>query len=88
MKDEPLRRGALVHPERKVDTYLEASVAFVALCTPDNKLADGTVETRPNIIDEHARARSRPRLRERIQVFKEPSVRPPATSTRPTRSSF
>jgi hypothetical protein len=78
VSDEPLLRGASGDPESKVDTYLEASDAFIALCTPDNPLADGTIETRANIIDEHARARSRPRLRERIQVFKEPSVKLPS----------
>ena len=78
VSDEPLLRGASGDPESKVDTYLEASDAFVALCTPDNQLDDGTVQTRPNIVDEHARARSRPKLRERIQVFKEPSVKLPS----------
>lgn len=78
VSDEPLLRGTSGDPESKVDTYLEASDAFVAFCTPDNELDDGTVQTRPNIIDEHARARSRPKLRERIQVFKEPSVNLPS----------
>jgi len=36
----------------------------------------GTFElAAPTIIDEHARARSRAKLRERIQVFKHPDVR-------------
>jgi hypothetical protein len=62
----------------KVDTYLDASDAFVALATPDDQLGDGTVQTRQNIIDEHGRARSRPKLRHRIQVFKHPDVRLPS----------
>lgn len=78
VSDEPLLPGASGDPESKVDTYLDASDAFVALATPDNQLDDGTVQTRPNIIDEHARARSRPRLRQRIQVFKAAEVRLPS----------
>jgi hypothetical protein len=78
VSDEPLLPGASGDPESKVDTYLDASDAFVALATPDNQLDDGTVETRPNIIDEHARARSRPKLRQRIQVFKASQVRLPS----------
>src|SRR5919204_665654 len=42
VSDEPLLRGASGDPESKVDTYLEASDAFIALCTPDNPLAGGT----------------------------------------------
>lgn len=78
VSDEPLLPGASGDPESKVDSYLDASDAFVALATPDNQLDDGTVQTRPNIIDEHARARSRPRLRQRIQVFKAAEVRLPS----------
>lgn len=78
VSEEPLLPGASGDPESKVDTYLEASDAFVALATPDDQLGDGTVQTRPNIIDEHARARTRPKLRERIQVFKHPDVRLPS----------
>jgi hypothetical protein len=40
-------------------------------------------QSRPNIIDEHQRARQKPHLRERIQVFKEPSVKLP-TNINPT----
>lgn len=78
VSDEPLLPGASGDPESKVDTYLDASDAFVALATPDNQLDDGTVQTRLNIIDEYARARSRPKLRQRIQVFKAPEVKLPS----------
>ena len=78
VSDEPLLPAALGDPESKVETYLDASDAFVALATPDDRLGDGTVQTRQNIIDEHGRARSRPRLRQRIQVFKHPEVRLPS----------
>jgi hypothetical protein len=37
-------------PEDKVESYLDASDAFLALCTADNELTDGTVECRQNII--------------------------------------
>jgi hypothetical protein len=78
VEDEPLLPGASGDPESKVDAYLEASDAFVVLATPDDQLTDGTVQTRQNIIDEHGRARSRPNLRERIQVFKTPHVKLPS----------
>lgn len=77
VSDEPLLPGAS-DPESKVDTYMRASDAFVALATPDNQLGDGSVEPRQNIVDEYARARSRPKLRDRIQVFKAPRVRLPS----------
>ncbi|HEU5003143.1 MAG TPA: TIR domain-containing protein [Actinomycetota bacterium] len=63
--------------EDKVDAYLDASDAFVALCTPDNTLSTGDVETRRNIIDEIQRARSRP-LRDRVAVFKSQAVKLPS----------
>ncbi len=78
VSDEPLLPGASGDPESKVETYLDASDAFVTLATPDDRLGDGTVQTRQNIIDEHGRARSRPKLRQRIQVFKHPEVRLPS----------
>jgi CAP12/Pycsar effector protein, TIR domain len=76
--DEPLLPGASGEPESKVDTYLDASDAFIALATGDDQLGDGTVQTRQNIIDEHGRGRSRPKLRQRIQVFKAPEVKLPS----------
>lgn len=65
-------------PDDKVDNYMNASDAFTALCTPDDELTDGTVQCRPNIIDEIQRARSKPHLRDRIMVFKSPFVRLPS----------
>lgn len=70
VSDESLLPGASGDPESKVDTYLDASDAFVALATPDDQLGDGTMQTRQNIIEEHGRARSRPKLRQRIQVVR------------------
>ena len=78
VSDEPMLPGSTGDPESKVDTYLDASDAFVALATPDDHLGDGTVQTRQNIVDEHSRARSRPKLRARIQVFKAPEVTLPS----------
>ena len=75
--EEPFLRGT-DDPERKVDSYLEACDVFVALCTPDHHLEDGSFLTRQNIIDEYARARSRPKLRERALVFKHPDVALPS----------
>ena len=78
VSDEPFLPGASGDPESKVETYLDACDAFVALATPDDQLSDGTTQTRQNIIDEYGRARSRPRLRNRIQVFKHQDVRLPS----------
>jgi len=78
VSDEPLLPGADGDPESKVDTYLDASDAFVALATADDQLGDGRVQTRQNIIDEYGRARSRPKLRQRIQVFRAPEVTLPS----------
>jgi hypothetical protein len=57
---------------------LDASDAFVALCTPDDRLEDGSVQSRQNITDEIQRALQKPHLRGRIQVFKDPSVQLPS----------
>jgi hypothetical protein len=46
--------------------------AFVALCTPDNRLADGTIECRQNVVVEIQRAFDRPRVRHKVQVIKAP----------------
>lgn len=72
--DEPLLRGSF-DPESKVDAYIQASDAFVALCTADARVGYGTAQ---NIIDEIGRARSHPRLREVVCVLKEASVTLPS----------
>jgi len=77
VSEEPLLPFTSGDPDSKVDSYLDASDAFVALCTPDDRLSDGTSQCRQNIISEIERAR-KTHLRERIQVFKEPTVRLPS----------
>jgi hypothetical protein len=77
VSEEPLLPRTSGDPDSKVDSYLDASDAFVALCTPDDQLSDGTSQCRQNIISEIERAR-KTHLRERIQVFKEPTVRLPS----------
>lgn len=74
VEDEPRLRGTF-DIETKVRTYIEASDAFVALCTPD---ARGPGATAENIIDEIARARSHPHLRDLVCVLKEASVNLPS----------
>src|SRR5580698_6931726 len=64
--DEPSLRGAF-DPESKVNAYIEASDAFVALCTDDARVPGSTAQ---NIIDEIGRARSHPSLREVVCVLK------------------
>ena len=72
--DEPLLPDAGGDHEAKVESYLDACSAFVALCTADYKLSDGTMYSRANVIDEIQRARGRPHLRERSQILKSPGV--------------
>jgi len=72
--DEPLLRGSF-DPESKVSAYIQASDAFVALCTSDARVPGGTAQ---NIIDEIGRARSHPGLREVVCVLKEASVALPS----------
>jgi hypothetical protein len=72
--DEPLLRGSF-DAESKVNAYIQASDAFVALCTADSRVPGGTAQ---NIIDEIGRARSHPGLREVVCVLKEASVTLPS----------
>jgi hypothetical protein len=71
----------------KAETYLDASSAFVALCTPDYELSDGSRYPKANIIDEIQQASARPHLRERSQVLKSPGVLLPSDVT-PTYDSL
>ena len=81
MSDEPPLPGTREHPEAKVESYLDASSAFVALCTADYGLSDGTKYPRANIIDEIQRASLRPHLRDRSQILKPPEVLLPSSIT-------
>jgi hypothetical protein len=76
VSEEPRLPGQSDEPDGKVNSYLDASDGFVALCTPDDQLQGGSFHTRQNIINEWERARSRP-LRGKIQVFKAPAVELP-----------
>src|SRR5579872_3110888 len=71
----------------KVEAYLDASSAFVALCTADYELSDGSCYPRANIIDEIQQASARPQLRDRSQVLKSPGVLLPSDVT-PTYDSL
>jgi hypothetical protein len=70
--DEPSLRGDF-GPEDKVDGYLEAADAFVALATHDKRM--GPSATAGNILDEIARARRLPGLRDVVLVMKEDGVK-------------
>lgn len=78
VSDEPILPRTDWTPDNKVESYLDASDAFLALCTPDDDLSDGTVQCRQNIIDEIQRARQKPHLRDKIMVLKTASVRLPS----------
>jgi hypothetical protein len=79
--DEPLLPGTVEQPEAKVESYLNASSAFVALCTADYGLSDGTTYPRAHIIDEIQLASVRPHLRDRSQILKSPGVLLPSSIT-------
>ncbi len=61
-------------PEAKVESYLRSCDAFVALVTPDEKLANGGYRCRSNIPDEVGRARQDPRLAEHMIIVKARNV--------------
>src|SRR5271170_1398284 len=68
MSDEPPlpeAGGVSGDAEARAEPYLDASSAFVALCTADYELSDGSKYPRANIIDEIQQARARPHLRDR-----------------------
>jgi DNA alkylation repair enzyme len=67
--------------EGRAEPYLDASSAFVALCTADYELSDGSQYPRANIIDEIQQASARPHLRDRSQVLKAPGVLLPSDIT-------
>ncbi len=73
--------------ETSIEAYLDASSAFVALCTADYELSDGSRYPRANIIDEIQQASARPQLRDRSQVLKSPGVLLPSDIT-PTYDSL
>ena len=87
VSDEPLLPRVEWEPGAKVESYMNAADAVVALCTPDDTLDDGTVQTRPNIIDEIRMARERPNLRDRVLVAKARQCVCRAISTRRTNGS-
>ena len=72
--EEPPLPGTGDHPDAKVESYLNASSAFVALCTADYALSDGTMYPRASIVDEIQRASLRPRLRDRSAILTSPDV--------------
>jgi hypothetical protein len=79
--DEPLLPETGDHPQAKVESYLNASSAFVALCTADYALSDGTMYPRANIVDEIQLASLRPQLRDRSAILKSPDVLLPSSIT-------
>ncbi len=79
--------GAASDEETSAEPYLDASSAFVALCTADYELSDGSKYPRANIIDEIQEALGRPQLRDHAQVLKSPGVLLPSDIT-PTYDSL
>ncbi|HZA09991.1 hypothetical protein [Mycobacterium sp.] len=75
LTDEPMLRGAF-DPEANVDGYLEASDAFVALATHDNRM--GPTGTAGNILDEIGRARRIAGLKDVMLVMKQDTVKLPS----------
>jgi hypothetical protein len=79
VSDEPRLPGTGQDPEAKVESYLNASSAFVALCTADHGISDGTRFPQANIIEEIQRASVRPHLRDRSQILPSPGVLLPSS---------
>src|SRR5215469_1327269 len=67
--------------EPKAGPYLDAASAFVALCTADYELSDGSQYPRANVIDEIQQASACPHLRDRCQILKSPGVLLPSDIT-------
>jgi len=80
ISDEP-PLGSAGGEETSAEPYLDASSAFVALCTADYELSDGSKYPRANIIDEIQQAFARPHLRDHAQVLKSPGVLLPSDIT-------
>jgi DNA-binding MarR family transcriptional regulator len=78
VSDAPLLIGDDASPDGKVERYLDVSDAFVALCTPDDRLRDGRIHCRQNVIDEIQRARQKAHLRRRVMIFKDVQVTLPS----------
>lgn len=87
MTDEPPLLGAGGDAEAKAESYLDAASAFVALCTADYELSDGTKIPKASIIDEIQQAVGRPHLRDHAQILKSPGVLLPSDIT-PTYDSL
>ena len=87
MSDEPPLLSPGDNAETKAESYLDAASAFVALCTADYELSDGTKIPRANIIDEIQQAVGRPHLRDHAQILKSPGVLLPSDIT-PTYDSL
>jgi hypothetical protein len=86
LSDEP-PLGSASGGETGAEPYLDASSAFVALCTADYELSDGSKYPRANIIDEIQQALGRPHLRDHAQVLNSPGVLLPSDIT-PTYDSL
>jgi hypothetical protein len=86
LSDEP-PLGPASRGESSAEPYLDASSAFVALCTADYELSDGSKYPRANIIDEIQQALGRPHLRDHAQVLNSPGVLLPSDIT-PTYDSL
>src|ERR1700680_3326269 len=74
VRDEPPLPGVRGDAEANTERYLDASSAFVALCTADYELSDGSKYPRASIIDEIHLACARPHLRDRCQVLRSRDV--------------
>lgn len=79
LSDEPPLPGTDQDAGTKVESYLDASSAFVALCTADHEISDGTKFPKASIIEEIALAAARPHLRDHTQILTAPGVLLPSS---------
>lgn len=76
--DEPLPAGVESSPEAKVSHFFNVADMAVFLATPDDHLADGGIQTRQNIIEEHRIGLERNHLKTKLLVFKAQDVKLPS----------
>jgi hypothetical protein len=81
LTDEPPLPSTRSDDDAKLESYLNACSAFVALCTADHKLSDGAMYPRVNIADEIQRAYGHPHLRDHAQILTSPGVLLPSDIT-------
>jgi hypothetical protein len=72
--DEPLPAGIESNPNSKVEWFFLHAQMAVILATPDDRIENGEVKTRGNVVDEYRLAQQKEHLKEKLLVFKAEDV--------------